>query len=151
MSFLELRASFSSNFASLFSIMIHNFSVLFHLYLFILWTKESRQNANFQTLTKFLLLFFRLQVSFLLNFATPVIVMTHNFSEIFLLKHCMFWTKAHQCTIFQTFECSNESSLNSLGQIRVYSSFALKFSVIKDNFSVFFSSNLICFGQNESF
>ena len=49
MSFLEPRASFSSNSASHFSVMRHNSSVLFHLNLCMLWTKGSDQSANFQT------------------------------------------------------------------------------------------------------
>ena len=49
MSFLEPRVSFSSNFASLFSVMRHNSSVLFHLNLYMLWTKGAHQSANFQT------------------------------------------------------------------------------------------------------
>ena len=40
MSFLEPRASFSSNFASLFSVMTHNASILFHLNLYMLWKKN---------------------------------------------------------------------------------------------------------------
>ena len=47
MSFLEPRVSFSSNFASLFSVMRHNSSVLFHLKLYMLWTKGAHQSANF--------------------------------------------------------------------------------------------------------
>ena len=49
MSFLEPRVSFSTNFASLFSVMRHTSSVLFHLNLFILWTKRSNESANFQS------------------------------------------------------------------------------------------------------
>ena len=49
MSFLEPRVSFSSNFASLFSFMRHNSSVLFHLNICILWTNGSNQSANFWT------------------------------------------------------------------------------------------------------
>ena len=64
-------------------------------------------------LTKFLMLFFKPQVSFPLNFASPFSVMTHNSSEIFWLKHNMLLTKrVHQCTDFQIFECSNESLPN---------------------------------------
>ena len=48
MSLLEPRASFSSNFASLFSVMIHNSSVLFHLNLCILCTEGAHQSTNFQ-------------------------------------------------------------------------------------------------------
>ena len=49
MSFLEPRVSFSSNFASLFSFMRHNSSVLFHLNICILWTNGSSQSAIFWT------------------------------------------------------------------------------------------------------
>ena len=50
MSFLEPRASFSSNSASHFSVMRHDSSVLLHPNLCMLWTKGSDQSANFQTL-----------------------------------------------------------------------------------------------------
>ena len=56
----------------------------------------------------------------------------------------MFWIKrAHQYTIFQTFEWSNERSPNSSchfwnQKIKVYSNFASLFSVMKDNSFVFF-------------
>ena len=49
MSFLEPRVSFSSNFASLFSDMRLNSSLLFHLNLYMLWIKVAHQSANFQT------------------------------------------------------------------------------------------------------
>ena len=53
-------------------------------------------------LTKFRMSFFKSQVSFSLNFATPFNVMAKNSSEIVLLKHYMIWTKrTHQCTIFR--------------------------------------------------
>ena len=51
----------------------------------------------------------------------------------------MLWTKrANQCTIFQTFECSNESLINSLNhfwnrKVRVCSNSASLFSVMKDD------------------
>ena len=86
-------------------------------------------------LTKYLMSFFKPQVSFHLNFASLSSVMTHNSSEIFWLKHYMLWTeRAHQCTIFQIFGCSNESLLNSScyfwnRKARVYSNFASLFSV----------------------
>ena len=47
--FLETRVSFSSNLASFFSVMRHNSSVLFHLNLYMLWTKGTHQSAIFQT------------------------------------------------------------------------------------------------------
>ena len=46
MSFLEPRVSFSSNFASLFSVMRHNYSVLFHLNLYTLWKNAADRRAN---------------------------------------------------------------------------------------------------------
>ena len=98
--------------------------------------------------------FFKSRVSCPLNLASTFTVMTHNFSEILKLKHCMFWTKrAHQCTLDQFFECSNKSSPNSSCQfwnhkVRVCSNFASLFSVMKDNSSLFISSNLF-FGQKE--
>ena len=47
--FLELRVSFSSNFASLFSVMGDNSSVLFQLKLCMIQTKGAPQKAKFQT------------------------------------------------------------------------------------------------------
>ena len=53
--------------------------------------------------------FSKRRVSFPLNFAFLFSFMTHNFSEIFELKHNTFWKKrAHESTIFQTFERFNE-------------------------------------------
>ena len=46
MSFLEPRVSFSSNFASLFSVMRHNYSALFHLNLYMLWKNAADRRAN---------------------------------------------------------------------------------------------------------
>ena len=97
-------------------------------------------------ITKFFVSFFKSQVSFSLNFAASFSVMTHSFSEIFLLKHYMLWTKrSHQCTIFQTFGCSNEGSPIPSSpcqfwnhEVRIYSNFASLFSVMKSNFSVCF-------------
>ena len=49
MSFLEPRVCFSSNLASLFSVMRHTSSFLLLLNLYILWTNRALQSANFQT------------------------------------------------------------------------------------------------------
>ena len=51
MSFLEPRISFSSNFASLFSVMKHNSSVLFHQKFQMLWTKNPIKFQIFRPLT----------------------------------------------------------------------------------------------------
>ena len=81
---------------------------------------------------------------FSFKFALPFSLMTHSSSEMFQLKHYMLWTKrAHQSKIFQTFECSNESSPNSScyfskHKVRVYSNFTSLFNVMKDSSSVFF-------------
>ena len=52
MSFLEPRISFSLNFALLFSDGRHDSYVDFHLNLYMLWTKDTHQSANFQTFGK---------------------------------------------------------------------------------------------------
>ena len=62
MSFLKPRASFSSNFASLSTVMRDNSSVLFHLKLYMLSTKRTYQVEIFSQLlalklTKFLVIF----------------------------------------------------------------------------------------------
>ena len=74
MSFLKPRASFSSNFASLSTLMRDNSSVLFHLKLYMLLTKGIHQVQIFSQLlalklTKFLVIFqatsqFSLQLCF---------------------------------------------------------------------------------------
>ena len=74
MSFLKPRASFSSNFASLSTLMRDNSTVLFHLKLYMLSTKGTHQVQIFSQLlalklTKFLVIFqatsqFSLQLRF---------------------------------------------------------------------------------------
>ena len=49
MSFSETRVSFSSDLASLFSVMRYNSSVLFHLNILMLWTNGPNQSTNFRT------------------------------------------------------------------------------------------------------
>ena len=49
MSILKWQVNSSSNFASFFIVMTHNFSVDFKLTLFLLWIKGSHQYANFET------------------------------------------------------------------------------------------------------
>ena len=48
-SYLKPQVSFSLNFASLFSIMRDNSSVLFSLKLYIIWTNGAHQSSKFQT------------------------------------------------------------------------------------------------------
>ena len=105
-SFFKAQVSFSSKFASLFSVMRHNSSVHFHLNFICFEQKEP--NKDFQQkepkgaqqkeptnifrlstacmkINQFLMSFFKTQVSFPLNFASPFDVMTHNFSAQNLL------------------------------------------------------------------
>ena len=94
-SFLEMIVNFPSNFASFFSVMRHNSSVLFHLKSISSKTlyaldKISPPRCKFSDfwlleskLTKLLVSFLKPQVSFSLNFASPFSVVTHNSSEIF--------------------------------------------------------------------
>ena len=49
MSFFKQKVSFSLNFGSLFSVMRDNFSVLFQLKLYMIWTKGAHQSTKFQT------------------------------------------------------------------------------------------------------
>ena len=104
-SFLEPRVSFPSNFASLFNAMRRNSSVLFHLYLYMLWTKGAHQSANLIStadikINQILMSFFKRWVSFPLNFASPLLswhIIPLKFSTWNIL-----WI-AHQYTIFFRF------------------------------------------------
>ena len=144
MSILELRTSFSSNFASLFSVMRHNSSVLFHLKLYMLWTKGARQSANFQDiwlcawkLTKFLMSFFKPRVNFPLNLSSHIWVMI-QFLWNFLVE-TLYALDTHQSKFFQTLQRSFEFTSCHFWnrKVMVYSNFVSLFSVMKDNSSVF--------------
>ena len=105
---------------------------------------------------KSVFLFLISRASFLLIFASLFCVMTHNGYEIFKLKHYMLWTKrAHQSRIFQTFECSNESSTNSScnfwnHKVRFYSNFASLFSVMTRNSRILFLAEILCIFNKRS-
>ena len=148
MSFSEPGVSFSSNFSPLFSVMGQLFCTFSFKSLYAL-DKRSQSKCKF---SGFRLIAWRL--SFPLNFASLFTVIIHS-SEIASLKDYLLWTnRAHQCTIFQTFGYSNERSLNSSchfwnHKLKVCSNFVSLFSTMKDNTSVFFSLNLIYFGQKE--
>ena len=144
-SFLERRVRFPSNFAWFFSVMRHKSSVLFQINLYMFSTKGTHRSAYFQAfdcshekLTKFLLSFFKPRVSFSLNFAALLSVMTLG-SIILLkfsiqLKHSMLWTKrTHQDTIIQTSECSSESSSNSSCHFWYHKITALYFLAQRDH------------------
>ena len=163
MSILKPRVSFSSNFASFFIAMKHNSSAFFHLNLFMLWTKTKhpikvqifRLSTACMKISQIPYVIFQATSQFYFKFCISLQCHDTKFLWIFLTKtlQYMLWTKrAHQCTIFQTFECSNESSPNSLchlwnHKVRVYSNSVSLFSVMKDDSCIIFSSNLIYFGQ----
>ena len=90
-SFFKAQVSFSSKFASLFSVVRHNSSVHFHLNFICFEQKEPNKEYIFRLsiacmkINQFLMSFFKTQVSFPLNFASPFDVMTHNFSAQNLL------------------------------------------------------------------
>ena len=103
----------------------------------------------------FLKPFFKQEISFLLNFASPVSIMTHDSSKICLLKHYILSAKrAHQCTIFQT--------LNALMKVHpiphaIFDTTSSGFIQIVHHCSVslrvtplyFFRLNVIYFGQKK--
>ena len=103
-------------------------------------------------LSKFLMQFFKSQVSFPLNFASPLSVMTQNSTEIMML-----WKKrAHQNTDFYSFMCFHENSPNSScqfwnHQVIIYSNFAFLCNIKKYNSSVFFWLKPLHFGQKSIF
>ena len=107
MSFFKAQVSSSSNFASFFSVMAHNYSsVLFLLKHNILSTKV----VLALKFAKFLISFLRPRVSFSLNFASLFSVMRHNSSGHFHLKLYILWTNgAHQGANSQNFDCSHEN------------------------------------------
>ena len=122
MSVLEAKVSVFSNFASLFSVMRHNSSVLFHLKLPILWTKGTHQSANFQTFD----CSHENQPNSLCHFPSQKSVF------LYILR---FLLKVHPTpnAIFET------------TRLR-YSNFASLFGVMKCSSSVFFGSTLTYFG-----
>ena len=97
--------------------------------------------------------FFKPQVSFPLNFASPFSFMAHNPSETFKLKRYMLWTKrVHQWTVFQTVmkvhpipHAIFETTRSGFIQILHHCSVSWKITLL-----YFFSSNIIYFGQKLS-
>ena len=105
-----------SKFASLFSVMKNNSSVLFQFKPYILWTKDP-MDVKFSSLwvngwefTKSFM-YLKPPVSFPLDFALLFSVMRDTFSVLFQLKLYMVWRKGyHEYTQFQIFDCSRERS-----------------------------------------
>ena len=122
MSFLEPRVSFSSNFASLFSVMRHNSSVLFHV-IFVCFGQMDPIKVHI----------------FRLSTTRMKINQISYVKSQFSFKLCNTFCN----TNCQTFRCSNESSPNSSchfwnHKVRLCSNFASLFSVMKDVFLCIF-------------
>ena len=95
------------------------------------------------------------QVNCCSNFASFFIVITHNSPVSFKLIHFLLWIKGyHQSPNFETFQCFGENLPNSpchfwKHKSVFFSNFASIVSVMKDNSSVFSSSEIIYFGQKQ--
>ena len=85
----ETTSLFPSRFASIFSLMTQNYSILFYLKHNIVWSKGPHWSANFETFErwvkfeKFFMSFFKAPVSSLSKFASFFSVMAHDSSVIF--------------------------------------------------------------------
>ena len=90
------------------------------------------------------------------NFASSFIVMTHNSSVNFKLRHFLLWTKgSHQCPNFDTFKWSSENLPNSPCHFPNHKSVFLQtlhHSSVSWTITplYFFSSNNKYFGQKET-
>ena len=122
------QANSSSNLASFFIVTWHNFSVNFKHIHFLLWTKGSCQNPNFDT--------FKCSDQNLPNFSCHFSNQKSVFLQI-LHKSSVSWKITHlYCfssnlytlvTRSQTFECSSQNSWNSLSQVYNDKSIPLQF------------------------
>ena len=125
MPFLEPWVSFSFNFASFFSARKHASSVFFHLNFICFGTKDLIKVQIFRLSTACMkinqLLYVFLQATCQCSFKICINFQCHDtqFLWNFLTEKIIFFRtrRAHQCTIFQTFECSNEIPPNSSNTI----------------------------------
>ena len=119
-SFLKAQVNFPLNFASIFSAIRHNSSVLFlgqTLYTFVKGVNQRAIFLDFQVLeskfVKFLMWILKWQVNSSSNFALFFIAMTHNSSANFKVILFRLWTKgSHQSPNFDTFKWSGENLPN---------------------------------------
>ena len=106
--------------------------------------------------SKFLMSFFKAQISSSSNIASLFSVMKHNSSVLFWLKHNILSTKVvHQSAHFQTCHCFHYNSPNSSchfleRRVSCSSNFASLFSVMRYNSSVLFHLNICMFWTNGS-
>ena len=114
MSFFKPQVILPSKFALIFSIMTHNPSVFFSSNIIYFGQKEPMKVQILTLLSvgsklaKFLMSFFKAEVSSFSNFASLFIVMTHNPSVLSWFKYNILSTKVvHQIVNFQTCQCSH--------------------------------------------
>ena len=121
MSFFKPQVSFSSNFASLYSVMKDNSSVLFSSNNIYFAQKEHIKMKIFETFqvlgskfTKFPMSILKLQVNSPSNFALLFSVMKDNSSYFFSSNNVYFTQKeCIKMKIFETFKCSGQNLSNS--------------------------------------
>ena len=105
--------------------------------------------------SKFLMSFFKAQISSSSNIASLFSVMKHNSSVLFWLKHNILSTKVvHQSAHFQTCHCFHYNSPNSSchfleRRVSCSSNFASLFSVMRYNSSVLFHQNICMLWAND--
>ena len=120
MSFLKAQVSFPSNFASIFSAIRHNSSVIFFgqtLYTLVKGARENTRLLDFwvlgSKLVKFFISILKRQVNSSSSFALIFIVMTYNSSVNLKVTLFLFWTKwSQQSPTFDAFKCSGEKLPN---------------------------------------
>ena len=135
-SFFKPQVSFSSNFASLFSVMKDDSSTVLAQTLYPLVTRSPLKCTLFRLLSarvkfvNFLMSNLKRQVNSSSIFVSFFIVMTHDCSVKFNLMHFPFWTKeSHQSSNFDTFECSGKYLPNSSCHFPNHKQFFLKFCI----------------------
>ena len=118
---LNWQVKSSSNFASYYIVMTHNFPVNFKLTHFLLWIKGPNKSPNLRLsnvlwwkFAKFLMSFLEVQVSFPSNFVSILSAIKHNSSVLFSSNILYFGQKQPiKVHIFEIFECSGENLANS--------------------------------------
>ena len=123
MSFSKPQVSFSSNFASLFSVMKHNLCTFLSQTLFALF-KRTPLKSKFLTL---LIAQVKIRQISHVNFKTFFIIIRHNSAVNVKVKHFLLWVnKSHQSPNFETFKCSGKHLQYSSCSFQTISQFFLQ-------------------------
>ena len=121
MSILNWQVNSPSNFAPFFIVMTYNSLANFKLMYFLLWIPSKSQFRDFRVLwwkfAKFLMSFSKLQVTFFqILHHSPV---SWKITSLYFFNSNIIYSGHKQpikAQIFETFECSSQSSSNSLCQ-----------------------------------